>query len=245
MLVSTPAIILQAFPYGDTSRIVRLATPDHGVRSAIAKGALRPRSRFGGRLQVLAEGVAHVYVRPHRDLHPLSGFDVTDQHQGLASDVRRFAAATALAELVLRSAQEEPQPAVFASLASGLDALAGVDGDRVTYVALAVLWRLVGVLGFAPTVDGCVRCGRALGERAAFALVEGGLLCPACGRDVRGGLGPDDQAALRAFAAGSADAGSLPGLHLAAHRRLLARFVRNHVAEERDLPALAFWETLA
>ena len=46
-LVSTPAIVLSALRYSETSKIVRLATRDVGVQSAIAKGALRPRSRFG------------------------------------------------------------------------------------------------------------------------------------------------------------------------------------------------------
>jgi DNA repair protein RecO (recombination protein O) len=245
MLITTPAVILQAFAYGDTSRILRLATPDHGVQSVIAKGAMRPRSRFGGRLQVLSEGVAQFYHRSTRDLHTLGGFDVTDQHAALAGDLRRFAAAAALAELVLRTGQEEPQPRVFATLAGTLNALVTAPPDRVALVALAGFWHTVIVLGFAPTVDQCVRCERPLGDQAWFALTEGGLLCAACGRGTgTGALGADDQAALRAFLEGSEAGVVLPGPHVAAHRRLLARFVRRHVADEAPLPALAFWETV-
>ncbi len=40
-VVSTPAIVLHAFRYGESSKIVRLVTPGHGVLSAIAKGAQR------------------------------------------------------------------------------------------------------------------------------------------------------------------------------------------------------------
>jgi len=245
MLVSTPAVILQAFPYGDTSRIVRLATRDLGVQSVIAKGATRPRSRFGGRLQVLTVGVAQFHHRTNRDLHTLTAFDVTTQHVALTGDLRRFAAAAALAELVLRTAHEEPQAAVYETLVATLQTLAGVPPDRVAQAALAGLWHAVVILGFAPTADACVRCGRALGERAAFALPDGGLLCPSCGTGGGGGaLGPEDQRALRGFLAGDADAPALPERHLAAHRRLFARFVRRHVADDTDLPALRFWESL-
>lgn len=52
----TPALVVGALRYGDTSRIVRLVTRDHGLVSAIAKGALRPKSRFGAALQLLSEG---------------------------------------------------------------------------------------------------------------------------------------------------------------------------------------------
>ena len=245
MLVTTPAVILQTFPYGDTSRIVRLATRDVGVQSVIAKGATRPRSRFGGRLQTLSVGVAQFYYRANRDLHTLGAFDVTAQHVALTADLRRFAAAAALAELVLRTAQEEPQPAVYDALTAALDTLAAAPADRVPYEALAGLWHAVVLLGFAPAVAACVRCGKALGERAAFALPEGGLLCAACGAGARvGALDPADQDALRGFLAGDADAAGLPERHIAAHRRLLARFVRRHVADDADLPALRFWESL-
>jgi len=245
VLITTPAVILQAFAYGDTSRIVRLATQDHGVQSVIAKGAMRPRSRFGGRLQVLSEGVAQFHYRSTRDLHTLSAFDVTDQHVVLAGDLRRFAAAAALAELVLRTGHEEPQPVAFATLVETLRALGAAPSERVGLVSLAGLWHMVIVLGFAPVVDQCVRCERPLGDRSWFALAEGGLLCPACGRGTgTGALGAEDQAALRAFLEGS-DAGvALPAPHVAAHRRLLVRFVRRHLTDDAQLPALSFWESI-
>jgi DNA repair protein RecO (recombination protein O) len=242
VLVSTPAIVLHAFAYGETSKIVRLATRDHGVQSVIAKGAMRPRSRYGAALQQLSAGVARFYLRPHRDLHTLAGFDVGDQHAALAADLARYTAAAALAELVLRFAEAEPQPDVFDTLAHGLDALSHTPADQVPYAALAALWLEIAVLGFAPVVHACVRCGGALGDAAPFSLAEGGLLCPGCGGGAGGTLDRADQAALAAFVSGAAQAPSLPDRHLLAHRRLLVRFVRRHVADERELPALAFWE---
>src|SRR5439155_456488 len=49
-LVTTPAVVLRTYPYSETSKIVRLATRDLGVQSAIAKGVLRPKSRFAAAL---------------------------------------------------------------------------------------------------------------------------------------------------------------------------------------------------
>jgi DNA repair protein RecO (recombination protein O) len=242
MLVSTPAIILHAFPYGDTSKIARIATRDHGVQSVIAKGAMRRRSAFGASLQTLSQGTARFYYRPHRELHTLAGFDVGDQHAALAGEISRYAAAAALAELVLRFAEAEPQPEMFDVLAAGLAALCAAPGARVPYAALSALWREVAVLGFAPVVEACARCGGPLAGTAQFSLPEAGLLCDRCGGPGHG-LDPADQAALVAFVSGDAGVPDLAPLHLAAHRRLLARFIRRHVADDRELPALAFWET--
>jgi DNA repair protein RecO (recombination protein O) len=245
MLVATPAVVLRTFPYGDTSRIARLATRDLGVQSVIAKGATRPRSPFGGRLQLLSEGTAQFHYRANRDLHTLSAFDVVEQHAALAGDLRRFSAATALAELHLRTALEDPQPVVFEALTRAIRALAEAPPARVRYAALAALWHAVTVIGFGPVTDACVRCERELGESASFALAEGGLLCAVCGRGRgRGRLRTADQVALRAFCAGESDTVDLPERYLIAHRRLLGRFIRRHVTDDRSLPALTFWEAV-
>ena len=71
-LVSTPAIVLATLRYGETSKIVRLATREQGIQSAIAKGALRPRSRYGAALQVLSEGAAQYLAKEGRELHTLT-----------------------------------------------------------------------------------------------------------------------------------------------------------------------------
>lgn len=247
-LVTTPAIILHAFKYSDTSKIVRLATRDHGVQSAIAKGASRPRSRFGASLQVLSQGTAHLYCRPTVELQTLSAFDVADQRPALARDLGRYAAASALAELMLRCAPSEPQAALFDLLAARLDRLTAVAGPRVATVGLAGLWAMVAALGFAPTIATCVRDGRALADGAVgFSVPDGGFLCPRCTRErTTTVLEPSDRQALEALLAGSDEqpAGWSPR-HAAAHRRLLARFIEHHLAEGHPLKALTFWETAA
>jgi hypothetical protein len=83
-LVSTPAIVLRTYPYSETSKIVRLATRDYGVQSAIAKGVLRPKSPFGAALETLSEGVAQLYHKETRELQILAAFDVTQLRRGLA-----------------------------------------------------------------------------------------------------------------------------------------------------------------
>ena len=80
-LVTTPAIVLSSLRYSETSKIVRLATRDHGVQSAIAKGALRPQSRFGAALQLLSEGQAQFLTKEHRELHLLTAFDLPPAHR--------------------------------------------------------------------------------------------------------------------------------------------------------------------
>ena len=244
-LVSTPAVVLATHRYSESSKIVRLATRDHGVQSAIAKGALRPRSRFGASLQLLSEGIAHLVVHERRDLHVLTGFDVGRVPIGLAADLDRYAAASALAEIMLRFAPAEPHPASFDVLLEALHLLEGIPAEAVDAVGVRLVWQLVSSLGFAPSLDDCVRDGTPLPPAGpiAFSTREGGALCSRCASQFEATrLSAEDRDALAVLVEPDGDLPELDARHAAAHRRLAARFVRFHLGEGAALPALEFWE---
>jgi DNA repair protein RecO (recombination protein O) len=155
-LISTPAIVLASFRYGETSKIIRLASRDHGVQSAIAKGALRPRSRFGGSLQLLSEGQAHWLMKENRELNVLTSFDLRQLHVGLTRDLERYAVACALAEVMLRFAPPDPHPESFEVLQQALALLEAGPAETVESLGFRLLWQLVSSLGFAPSVHACV-----------------------------------------------------------------------------------------
>ena len=252
MLVSTPAVILQTFRYSETSKVVRLATRDLGVQSAIAKGVLRPRSPFGAALETLSEGVVQLYHKETRDLQTMAAFDVTELRRDLARDLGRFAGAAALAEVMLKMAPAAPLPAAYDTFTRALDALAAVESRHADAVAVRWVWLLVGVLGFAPQLDACVRDGTAVAGNGAggeggggvdFSTAEGGVLCAACaGPRPPTRLPPNAYRDLLALNDAGADIPPLDAAHAAAHRRLVARFVRHHMGESGPLSAMDFWE---
>jgi DNA repair protein RecO (recombination protein O) len=250
-LVSTPAIVLRTYRYSETSKIVRLATRDYGVQSAIAKGVLRPRSPFGAALETLSEGVAQIYHKETRELQTLAAFDVTELRRGLAADLGRFAGATALAEVILKMAPPAPLPAAYDAFIQGLDALASAPAGQADAVAVRWLWLVVGVLGFAPQLDACVRDSNALAESGpiAFSIAEGGVLCPSCGGpQPPTKLPPQAYRDLVVLNDAEAELPVLDAAHAAAHRRLVARFIRHHLDEsarngrEPKASAIDIWE---
>jgi DNA repair protein RecO (recombination protein O) len=243
-LVSTPAIVLSALRYSETSKIVRLATRDLGVQSAIAKGALRPRSRFGASLQLLSEGQAHLLVKEHRELHLLTGFDLSHLHVALAADLGRYATASALGEVMLRFAPADPHPESFDRLSRALDALELAEPARGEALGFRLLWQLVSVLGFAPSLDACVRDGALLPAEGGlpFSTREGGALCASCAAEHGAVRLPERaRADLLALLDEDAELPALDARHAESHRRLLARYIRYHLGEGAELPALEFW----
>jgi len=248
-LVSTPAVVLRTYRYSETSKIVRLATRDLGVQSAIAKGVLRKHSPFGAALETLSEGVAQLYYKETRELQTLAAFDVISLRRDLARDMGRFAGAAALAEVMLKMAPPAPLPAAYDTFTQGLDALAQAPPTAADAMAVRWLWLLVGVLGFAPQLEACVRDGNAVTGTVAFSAAEGGVLCPSCaGLQPPTRLPPHAYRDLLALNDAGAALPTLDAAHVAAHRRLVARFVRHHLGETgrngggETLSAMDIWE---
>ena len=107
-------------------------------------------------------------------------------------------------------------------------------------------WGLVSALGFSPTLDRCVVCGNATPEGLSFSPEQGGALCRTHASGMpTSKLKEDDAAALGALVGGRLPPTPLDARHEASHRRLLLGFIRHHMAEHRDLPALAFWDSAA
>src|SRR5258708_34644087 len=88
----TESIVLHAFDYLETSRILRLLTRDAGAQSVLARGARNSRKRFGSAMYLFAQGIAEIHVRPNRELQTLLALDVTRSRGKIRADVGRFTA---------------------------------------------------------------------------------------------------------------------------------------------------------
>jgi DNA repair protein RecO (recombination protein O) len=250
-LLATDAIVLHAFDYSDSSRILRLATRDAGVQSVLARGARRPKSRFGTALDIFAEGIAQLYLKEGRDLQTLGAFDVVRSRAMVASDLGRFASASALAELMLRFATDDASSALYDTFAGALDAIEGADPLDAREAGLAGAWRVVAALGFAPALEVCGSCHAAIvpSETLRFSHEAGGVLCRSCE-----GLYPTGRAlppSARARVSAWLDTESvtrpsvtarLPEPEARAHQRLLREFLQHHLVEGRALRAFEAWE---
>lgn len=244
MLLSTPAIVLHAFPYLESSRILRLATRDAGVQSVIAKGARRAKGAQRMTLDLFVEGTAQVYLKPGRDLHTLGGFDLSRTRPGLGVDLGRFTAANALGELMLRFVSEEAAPELYDTFAAALDAVAEAPPGTAVEAGLRGAWQLVAALGHAPALEACAACLAPVDptDDAPFSHGAGGVLCTRCAAE-RGGrrLPAAARDALRRWLEGGPVSLDDPATGRA-HQRLLREFLQQHLQDGRPFRALDAWE---
>jgi DNA repair protein RecO (recombination protein O) len=194
-LLRTDGIVLHARDLGEHDRLVTLYTREHGKLAAVAAGARRIRSRFGGALELFTWGDVVGFERPGRALVRLDHFDVRRPFRAVREDLGRLAQGARMLEAVARlTGERDPQPATFGLL---LRALRALESEGPARVQLAFTLRLLDLLGHRPRLDRCGRCGRVVGTTGvAFEADEGGIVCARCG----GGappLAPAVAAALR------------------------------------------------
>jgi DNA repair protein RecO (recombination protein O) len=181
-LCKTQAIVLRSQDLGETSKIVTLFTDSYGKIAAVAKGARRPKSRFGASLDLFAHSRIVFYKRRSGDLHLISESVLVQALYGLREDVRRLGFASAAVELVDRLVmREEKISALFPLLLSELQALE--EGERLSSLLSAFMLKILAVLGFRPQLFICSGCGRRVEHNlAGFSAGQGGVICRDCGR---------------------------------------------------------------
>ncbi len=173
-------VVLRTHKLGEADRIISLLTRERGLVRAVAKGVRKTTSRFGGRLEPfmhvdlqLAEGRSLDIIT---QVETISAFA-----RGLGGDYPSYTAGTAMLETAERLVQEDGEPAVqqLQLLVGALRALTS-PGDRAPGLILdSYQLRALAVAGYAPTFDGCARCGRE-GPHRDFHAASGGMLCHAC-----------------------------------------------------------------
>ncbi|CAN5403165.1 hypothetical protein BH23VER1_BH23VER1_34610 [soil metagenome] len=120
----TRATLIRRFRLTESSLIVHWCSSTAGLIKTVAKGALRPKSRFAGRLDLFYEGDIDFHPSRRSDLHQLTEVSVTDHRAAIATDYRRLLAATYFVQLVELTAEKEtPIPEIHDLLARALDYL--------------------------------------------------------------------------------------------------------------------------
>lgn len=182
-LLETEAIVLRTFRLGETDKIASLLTRRLGRVRAVAAGAQRPKSRFGGLLEPLSYIELWLYERENRDLLRLNSAELMESFFEMQKDYRSNLAAQFLAEVLDRFLPErEVNERVFRLLLKTLRSLKRT-GEIERPLVYFDYW-LLRLGGFLPRFDQCVTCGRSLGESAGhFGPGSEGLVCAGCRSD--------------------------------------------------------------
>ena len=179
-LRESEAIILQSYPLGEADRLVSFLSRGYGRMRGVAKGARRPKSRFGATLERCSWIRIWYFERETRDLVRITQSELLESYLDAFGDYDSGNALTLLAE-ISEAVLPERDP-VDASFRLLLVTARTIQQTRAPALPVAYfsLWTMR-LAGWLPALDRCARCGQELGEGPAYgAPGRTALLCPKC-----------------------------------------------------------------
>ncbi|RUL86195.1 DNA repair protein RecO [Tautonia sociabilis] len=203
--IRTLALVIRSVDVFETSRVLTLYTRELGKVSALAKGARRLKSPFQSGLDLLSVCDIVLLHKASEALDLLTEAVLAERYEALTHDTAALYGGCYVAELLdALTDRHDPHPRLFDASRVTLRHL----GDPVSRPSRILRFELACLreLGLMPALDTCVHCGQppspTEGDRVAFGLATGGVLCPGCrpGQPHVATLSGDTLEAIRALA---------------------------------------------
>ena len=181
-LLETEAIVLRTYRLGEADKIVSLLTRQLGRLRAVAAGAQRPKSRFGGTLEPLSYIRMWLFERENRDLLRINSGEILESFFDMQRNYRVHVASQYVAEAAEKLLPErEINERAFRLVLAVLRSMKRTgEVERPLIFFNYWLLRLGGVL---PDLQKCGSCGRPLGNSGGFfGQDHETLICDQCER---------------------------------------------------------------
>jgi DNA repair protein RecO (recombination protein O) len=187
MILTTEALVLRTMKYSESSLIATLFTRDHGKISVLAKGARRKTRPFGASVDVLNHVRGVIYHKSQRELQLLTQCELVERYPALVEDLACMGVAMAAVELLhLSTEHDEPHPEVFELTVNLFKTLQHAT-QRHQNALYAYEVRLLGLLGFKPSLRQCVSCKEDVSSlrnatpQGRLRVTGNGVMCEQCG----------------------------------------------------------------
>jgi len=174
----TEAVVLKRSRLREADSLLTLYTPRFGKIRAVAKGALRPKSKLRGHVEPLI--YSQIQLTQGQDLDTVTQGETLESFLPLRDDLLTTSYAIYIAELTDRFTPEgEANYSLFQLLVHTLRRLCQAHNDITLLMHFEL--HLLDQLGYRPELYRCVNCDSPLTPITNFfSITDGGVVCPAC-----------------------------------------------------------------
>jgi DNA repair protein RecO (recombination protein O) len=173
----TTGLIIRERKY-ENDRYIDLLTPDRGVIKAVARGALRPKSKLSSSTELFCCIKATIFN--YKDHYTLDEAEIVVSFFGLRRDLTQLSLACYLVELCSELAPcEEPAQEQYRLILNSLYLLLEKKRSAVLIKAAFEL-RMMTLSGYMPDVAGCCECDESSTPALRFCVSSGRSYCLKC-----------------------------------------------------------------
>lgn len=178
MQIVVKALVLKEVKYKDADRILTLLTPDIGIISAIAKGALRPRNKLFSATGLFC--YSNFVLFEGRNMYTVNEADPINLFFGLRESIEAVSLATYMTQIlqILSPTQQEAEELLKLTLNSFY--MLCNNKRSVEYIKAVFELRSLSLAGFMPDVLSCSVCEVYESDGYYFDEKEGSFLCESC-----------------------------------------------------------------
>jgi len=241
------AVVLNAIPYGETSKILTIFTRDFGKLAMMAKGARNTKSKFGGALEPFTHLSVIFYERETRDMQYVSDVSIINPYLRIRNSMNRTYAALAMVEICNRLIHgNEENHRLFDVLTQSLEGMDAAVKHAVNGF-MGFLIQAAELMGFRMELNRCPDCIDILAhENLKFNFELGRVSCEECKVTLPVGsnvLSKESVAAMRQLSRSTAS--GIYNLNLSERARneiytTVIRHLQFHLDELSNLNSLAY-----
>ena len=184
MVIKTDALVLREQNIGENDRIVTLLTRDRGIIRAFAKVAGKAKSGLQSATQSLC--YSNFTINIGKTANRIKEAEAVEVYFGLRQDIEKVALAQYFTQLVSEVAPEGNESDELLKIMLNTLHFLHNGKKKPEQLKAIIELRVACMCGYMPALECCDRCGAEANEKYILDLINGVLMCEACGINPRG-----------------------------------------------------------
>src|SRR3972149_8445835 len=184
------AIILKSYKLGESDKIIKMYSHDGDIISAVAKGARKVRSKFGGRLELF--NLVDLELTTGRNLDIINQVEIIKSFKNIASDFYKFGFCEITSKIILKTQVSggDSSPLLFKLIYICFNEINSTDSEDIESLKKIMCFfeiKFLRITGYIPLLESCSKCNRQLKnlysfhkDKIYFSVRYGGILCEKC-----------------------------------------------------------------
>ena len=184
---TTNAINLKSYPLNDNDSVVVMFSKDKGLISAVAKGAKKPKSKLGARIQMFIANT--LLLLEGKNLDTITEATSVNTFSKIRYDIDKLTYSMYISELVSTFCskqynQDENYDEIYNLIFKTYNAIANSSTkEQILLSSLKFQIKLMNILGWGLDFNYCANCRDEIADNAYFSNTHNNFLCEKCAKD--------------------------------------------------------------